>query len=52
MSEDVAATLLLPAPGLTLLGSESAMVCEGDFCELPDHLEPHVIARRLDVDAV
>jgi hypothetical protein len=37
---------------LTLLGDPSAAVCEGDFCEIPDHHEQAIVNRRLDDDAV
>ena len=39
------------APALQLLGTVGA-VCEGDFCEIPDHHEQAVVNRRLDEDAV
>ncbi|NYF10933.1 hypothetical protein HDC94_002089 [Leifsonia sp. AK011] len=39
------------ASGLQLLGGVGA-VCEGDFCEIPDHHEQAVVNRRLDEDAV
>lgn len=39
------------APALQLLGGIGA-VCEGDFCEIPDHHEQAVVNRRLDEDAV
>lgn len=38
-------------PALRLLGAVGA-VCEGDFCEIPDHHEQAVVNRRLDEDAV
>jgi hypothetical protein len=42
-----------PAPSpLTLLGDSTAAVCEGDFCEIPDHHEQAVVNRRLDDDRV
>jgi hypothetical protein len=37
---------------LTLLGDSTAAVCEGDFCEIPDHHEQAIVNRRLDSDAV
>jgi hypothetical protein len=37
---------------LTLLGDLSAAVCEGDFCEIPDHHEQAIVNRRLDEDAI
>ncbi|HEX4442640.1 MAG TPA: hypothetical protein VHZ81_03635 [Galbitalea sp.] len=37
---------------LTLVGDPSAAVCEGEFCEIPDHHEQAIINRRLDEDAV
>jgi hypothetical protein len=36
-----------PAP-LLILGDSSAAVCDGDFCEIPDHHEQSVINRRID----
>ena len=38
-------------PALRLLGEVGA-VCDGDFCEIPDHHEQAVVNRRLDEDAV
>jgi hypothetical protein len=37
---------------LTLLGDSDAAVCEGDFCEIPDHHEQAIVNRRLDSDSV
>jgi hypothetical protein len=37
---------------LTLLGDSSADVCEGDFCEIPDHHEQAIVNRRLDDDLI
>jgi hypothetical protein len=37
---------------LTLLGDSTAAVCEGDFCEIPDHHEAAIVNRRLDDDQV
>ena len=37
---------------LTLLGDSAAAVCEGDFCEIPDHHEQAIVNRRLDDDSV
>jgi hypothetical protein len=37
---------------LTLIGDPSAAVCEGDFCEIPDHHEQAIVNARLDRDAV
>jgi len=33
---------------LVLVGDPNMGVCEGDFCEIPDHHEAAVINRRLD----
>lgn len=37
---------------LTMVGSVDAAVCEGDFCEIPQHVEQAVVNRRLDSDEV
>ena len=37
---------------LTLLGDSTAAVCEGDFCEIPDHHEQAIVNRRLDEDRI
>ena len=37
---------------LTLVGDAGAAVCDGDFCEIPDHHEQAIINRRLDEDAI
>lgn len=37
---------------LTLLGDSSAAVCDGDFCEIPQHHEQAIVNRRLDDDRV
>lgn len=37
---------------LTLLGDSTAAVCEGDFCEIPEHHEAAIINRRLDDDRI
>jgi hypothetical protein len=37
---------------LTMVGDPTAAVCDGDFCEIPDHHEQAIINRRLDEDAV
>ncbi len=42
-----------PSTGpLTLLGDSAAAVCEGDFCEIPDHHEQAIVNARLDDDRV
>jgi hypothetical protein len=33
---------------LEILGDASAAVCDGDFCEIPDHHEQAIINRRVD----
>jgi hypothetical protein len=37
---------------LTLLGDSTAAVCEGDFCEIPEHHEAAIVNRRLDDDRI
>jgi hypothetical protein len=37
---------------LTLIGDPSAAVCDGDFCEIPEHHEQAIVNARLDRDAV
>ncbi|MCW2748920.1 MAG: hypothetical protein JWR83_30 [Aeromicrobium sp.] len=37
---------------LTLLGDSSGAVCEGEFCEIPEHHEQAIVNRRLDDDRV
>ncbi|MCU1524855.1 MAG: hypothetical protein JWO18_1749 [Microbacteriaceae bacterium] len=37
---------------LQIIGDPNAAVCDGDFCEIPDHHEQAVVNRRLDEDAV
>jgi hypothetical protein len=37
---------------LTLLGDSAAAVCEGDFCEIPEHHEQAIVNRRLDDDLI
>jgi hypothetical protein len=37
---------------LTMVGGPTAAVCDGDFCEIPDHHEQAIINRRLDENAV
>lgn len=41
-----------PMVRLEPLGDPSAAVCEGDFCEIPEHHTQAVVNRRLDDDAV
>jgi hypothetical protein len=33
---------------LTMIGDGAAPVCDGDFCEIPDHHEQSIVNRRLD----
>jgi hypothetical protein len=37
---------------LTMVGDPAMGVCEGDFCEIPDHHEVSIINRRLDSDNI
>jgi hypothetical protein len=37
---------------LVIVGSSDAAVCEGDFCEIPDHHEQAIVNRALDADNV
>ncbi len=37
---------------LKIIGELSAGVCEGDFCEIPEHHEAAIINRRLDADEI
>lgn len=37
---------------LTIVGDANAAVCDGDFCEIPEHHEQAIVNRRLDEDAV
>ena len=37
---------------LTILGDQNAAVCDGDFCEIPDHYEQTIVNRRLDDDRI
>lgn len=37
---------------LTMVGDPAAAVCEGDFCEIPDHHEQAIINKRLDEDTI
>jgi hypothetical protein len=37
---------------LTLVGDANAAVCEGDFCEIPDHHEQAIVNGRLDRDEI
>jgi hypothetical protein len=41
----------VPTP-LTMVGDASAAVCDGDFCEIPDHHEQAIINARLDDDRI
>jgi len=37
---------------LLIVGSTDAAVCEGDFCEIPQHHEQAIVNRALDSDRV
>jgi hypothetical protein len=37
---------------LQILGDPSAPICEGDFCEIPEHHEQAIINRRVDSDDI
>jgi len=37
---------------LLIIGSTDAAVCEGDFCEIPQHHEQAIVNRALDSDRV
>ena len=37
---------------LTLVGDPNAAVCDGEFCEIPEHHEQAVVNRRIDEGAV
>jgi hypothetical protein len=37
---------------LTMVGDATAAVCDGDFCELPEHREQAIVNRRLDDDRI
>ena len=37
---------------LLIVGSADAAVCEGDFCEIPQHHEQAIVNRALDTDRV
>jgi len=37
---------------LLIIGSQDAAVCEGDFCEIPDHHTQAQVNRQLDADLV
>ena len=47
-----AATMPIEIVKLVPLGDAGAAVCDGDFCEIPDHHTQAVINRKLDEDAV
>jgi hypothetical protein len=40
-------TDIVPTP-LTLVGDPAMGVCEGDFCEVPQHYEVSIVNSRLD----
>ncbi len=42
----------LPVLSLISIGSADAAVCDGDFCEIPEHHEQAVVNRKLDSDNV
>jgi hypothetical protein len=42
----------VPTPPLTILGNLDAAVCEGDFCEIPDHHEQAIVNARVDDDRI
>jgi hypothetical protein len=37
---------------LVIIGSPDAAVCEGDYCEIPDHHQQAIVNRALDSDNV
>jgi len=37
---------------LHLVGDPGASMCDGDFCEVPEHLSQSVVNRRVDEDSV
>jgi hypothetical protein len=37
---------------LTMVGDPNAAVCDGEFCEIPEHHEQAIINRRLDEDTI
>lgn len=37
---------------LQILGVPGAVVCEGDFCDVPAHTSHSIVNRRLDEDDV
>ena len=37
---------------LVIVGDADAAVCEGDFCEIPEHHEQAIVNRALDADRV
>ena len=43
-----AATKPLQVVPLQVLGDPTALVCEGDFCEIPEHHTQAVVNRKLD----
>jgi hypothetical protein len=47
-----AATKPLQVIPLKALGDPTALVCDGDFCEIPEHHTQAVVNRKLDEDAV
>jgi len=47
-----APTMPVPVIKLEQLGDPNAVVCEGDFCAIPEHHQQAVVNRRLDEDLV
>ena len=37
---------------LLIVGDADAAVCEGDFCEIPEHHQQAIVNRALDSDRV
>jgi hypothetical protein len=37
---------------LTIVGDATAGVCEGDFCEIPEHHEAAIINHQVDADEI
>jgi hypothetical protein len=37
---------------LLIVGADDAAVCEGDFCEIPDHHEQAIVNRAIDDDRI
>jgi hypothetical protein len=43
---------MTPTKPLQIIGAPDAAVCEGDFCEIPEHHEQAVVNRAIDADQV